>query len=95
MTTIGIPDVPVPVGAVPGDWCFLGSPYPEEAYRSLTWARFDAAGIVVAIEGAQYGDGRVHRFVGVDGTELASSVDARQLAAALLNAADALDELNR
>lgn len=91
MTEIGIPDWPRPTGAVAGDWHFLDSLHPEDAYRPLAWARFDAGRVVVAVRGPQFGDGRIQRFVAVDAIELASSAAARQLAAGLLNAADALD----
>lgn len=95
MTAINTPDVHIPANAAAGAWFFLNSRHPDEAYRHLTWARFDAAGLVVAVEGAQYGDGRVERLVALDGgrIELARPADARQLAAALLDAADALEAL--
>lgn len=81
------PDVPVPAGAVVGGWFFLNSGQPEEAYRRLVWARFDTAGIIVAVAGAQYGDGRVERFIEVDDSLELDAGTARQLASALLDAA--------
>lgn len=59
--------------------------------RSLTWSRHDGVDVVVAVAGAQYGDGRVKRYVllypDIRGVEL-TVAGPRQLAAALLNAAD-------
>jgi hypothetical protein len=95
MTYIDIPHLPIPTGAFAGDWNpFTG--HPDDLLRFLTWSRHDAAGVVVAVEGAQYADGRVDRYIRL----CASSEDleltpaaARKFAAALLDAADALDSL--
>jgi hypothetical protein len=92
MTRINPPELPTPTSAVGGDWHFLDSPYFGDAYRRLTWARFDAAGIVVAVEGAQYRDGNVDRFIVLDRIELECG-DARRVGAALLDAADSLEAL--
>lgn len=50
------PDLPMPLpaGAIAGDW-FVGTGHPDDVSRVLTWSRLDAAGAVVAVEGAQYG----------------------------------------
>ncbi|MEE6177550.1 hypothetical protein [Mycobacterium sp. 050134] len=98
MTEIDIPDLPIPAGAVAGDWCDTECVALEDAFRFLTWSRHDASGVVVAVGGMQFGDGHVERNV----TLLAESRDvdltaagARWLAAALLNAADALERPGR
>ncbi|WP_226864381.1 hypothetical protein [Mycolicibacterium baixiangningiae] len=88
--------IPVPVGAVAGDWPGPGT-HPEDLMRFLTWSRHDAAGAVVAVEGVQYADGRVAEpqivvYPGGASLELTAST-SRQLAAALLDAADALEGL--
>jgi hypothetical protein len=88
-----IDPLPSPAGAVVGDWCHP-SDFLEDAFRCLTWSRHDAAGVVVAVQGEQYGDGRIERYVGVDGLDVDLAAGAaRQLAATLLDAADALDGL--
>lgn len=87
MTMIALP---VPAGAGAGDW-FLEGLYPEDAYRRLTWARFDAGGVAIGVAGAQFGDGRVERFVEVDDSIELDPEAARQVASALLHAAEALE----
>ncbi|WP_322860114.1 hypothetical protein U8D42_12735 [Mycobacterium europaeum] len=87
------PDCPIPAGAVAGDWFDVGDP---DAHRMLTWSRHDVIQVRITVEGTQYVDGRVERRVTLYPNS--SDVDltaagARQLAAALLNAADALDML--
>lgn len=84
----------IPAGAVAGDW-FGFSGVPGDAMRYLTWSRHDTAGAVVAVEGTQAGDGQLlSRCISVyDSTEELTAAGARQLAAALLNAADSLDAL--
>jgi hypothetical protein len=87
--------VPVPAGAAAGDWCD-DTDFLEDVYRSLVWSRHDAAGIAVAVEGEQYVDGSVVRYVVL---RLASAdaeltaAGSRQLAAALLDAADSIDSV--
>jgi hypothetical protein len=93
MTIANHPHLPIPAAAVVGDWCeysdFLG-----DTFRCLTWSRHDGGGVVVAVQGEQYGDGRVERYVAVEGFDVdLRAAAARQLAAALLDAADALDGL--
>src|SRR5689334_4549520 len=64
--------------------------------RRLTWSRHDAAGVIVAVAGAQFADGYVERSVELQAespdVELTAAA-ARMLAAALLNAADSFDRL--
>lgn len=92
MTTI--PHLPAPpAGAVAGDWFDIGDP---DGHRMLTWSRHDVAQARVAVEGTQYVDGRLERRVTLysDSCDVElSAAGARQLAAALLDAADALDAL--
>ena len=83
-------DLPIPPGATAGDWL---TDYRGEGARSLEWSKHDAAGIGVAVDGWQFVDGRVARCVSLydtAGRELTAD-DARQLGAALLEAADVID----
>ncbi|MGA5466588.1 hypothetical protein [Mycobacterium sp. NPDC050041] len=86
--------LPRPVGAVIGDWHL--SEYVEDIYRTLTWSRHDVAGTMIAVEGAQYADGRIERHVVAlpycADFEL-TAADARRLAGALLDAAEVVDRL--
>jgi hypothetical protein len=95
MTQTDVPDLPIPSDAVPGDWtCFNG--HAEDWIRTLTWSRHDATGAGVAVQGAQYADGHVDRYVYLsDVSDELTPAAARQLAAALLDAADVLDEISR
>ena len=80
------PDVPIPPGATADDWCRLTG-QPAALIRFLTWSHHDAAGIGVTVDGAQYPDGRVERYVSVYGDNVTlTAAQARQLAAALLAA---------
>jgi hypothetical protein len=91
MTHTEVPDLPIPTDAVPGDWtCLTG--HAEDWIRTMTWSRHDAAGAVVAVQGAQYADGRIERYIYFDDVpDELTAAGARQLAAALLDAADAAD----
>jgi hypothetical protein len=51
--------------------------------------------INVDIDGYQYRDGRVHRYISVNGHSFLSVAEARGVAANLLAAADELDRLNK
>lgn len=87
-----LPDLPIPSGAVADRWWYLDDTDPAEAFRCLTWERVEVAGIVVGLEGVQFGNGCVDRFVVVEKTiELSCAADVRRLAAALLGAADSLE----
>jgi hypothetical protein len=81
--------LPIPPGAVVGDWC-------DRSFRPLTWSRHDAAGAVISVDGTQYGDGTIERRITLISATADSELEAsaaRQLAAGLLDAADALDAL--
>ena len=88
-------NVPVPAGAVVGDWENLSEHVEDmDVFRFLTWSRHDAAGVVVAVEGTQYGDGGVDRYIALRPESFRdelTAADARRLAAGLLDAADSLD----
>jgi hypothetical protein len=63
--------------------------------RSVKWSEHDVGN--VAVDGRQWPDGTVDASVSLyvgDGAEL-NAGQARQLAAALLDAADALDDISR
>ena len=94
MDTTQLPDLPVPAGATAGDWCDL-TDIEGGITRSLEWSRHDAAGVGVAVDGWQQADGRIDRCVSLYDTESKelTAAGARQLAAALVEAADALDRL--
>ncbi|KUH90629.1 hypothetical protein [Mycobacterium sp. IS-1556] len=90
MPTINVPNLPVPAGAAADEWCdLLEGP---DAIRSLNWSKHDAAGVGVGVDGLQYGDGRVDRFVTIyaDNPELTAD-EARAVAVALNEAAAALE----
>lgn len=88
------PACPIPAGAVAGEW-FEFTGVPGDVLRHLTWSRHDAAGVVVTVEGDQAGDGQlISQCISLyERIEDLSAAGARQLAAALLNAADSLDAL--
>ena len=94
MTATNFPDLPIPAGATADDWCDL-TDIEGDVTRSLTWSRHDAARVGVAVDGWQYADGRVTRWVSLYDTECKelTAEGARQLAAALLDAADELERL--
>jgi len=87
MTTNATPNVPVPHGAIEvGDWAGHRS-------RTVLWSNWGDGW--VQVDGRQHADGQVDAAVSVyggDGEQL-DAAQARKLAAALLNAADALDGL--
>jgi hypothetical protein len=88
------PNLPIPLGADADGWHNLTDRRSGQV-RYLSWSSHDAAGVGVGVEGAQYDDGLVERHIGlydVEAKELGAD-DARQLAAALIQAADALDAL--
>ncbi len=91
-----IPNLPVPAGATADAWCDLTAIDGDRA-RALLWSRHDTDKIGVAVDGWQTAEGEVTRAVSlydVEDKEL-TAADARRLAAALLDAADALDDRNR
>lgn len=85
-------DLPVPAGATASDWdstSIDGMPC-----RSLQWSRHDTAKVGVGVDGFQYANGEVIRFVAIDlGHDDLGADDARALAAKLTEAADAMDRL--
>lgn len=86
-------EVPRPDGAGVGDWELHtdGSGWS----RSLTWSEVAVGQMAVGVDGRQRTDWTIERGVTVyndEGIEL-SSEQARELAAAILAAADALDRL--
>ena len=94
MTTYALREPSVPAGATA---CLWDCDYPLEldAVRCLSWSRHDTGKVGVGVDGRQHVDGRVERFIALypsAGCDL-SAGDARALAAALLEAAAALDEL--
>lgn len=94
MTATNFPNLPVPAGATADDWTDFGG-LPGPAARSLKWSRHDIPKAGVSVDGWQYEDGRVEPQVSVyiktdDGF---TAEEARALAAALIEAADALDAL--
>ena len=103
-TTANLANVPHPAGAVQvHDW--MGPRIGEEPDGSTDCARYFLGGswvvernssdtdICIEVDGIQHGDGRVERVVVVDGDVL--TVDqARQLAAALIAAADEVETMN-
>ena len=85
------PNLPVPAGATADDWCDLTDIDGDRA-RALLWSRHDTNLIGVAVDGWQTVTGEVTRAVSLYDTDKElTAADARRLAAALLNAADALD----
>lgn len=91
MTTSEIPNAPIPDHAIDvGDW---GLDTTGQRSRWLLWSSFGDGD--VAVDGRQHPDGTVDAAVSVwvgDGAQL-DVAQARQLAANLVNAAEALDEL--
>ena len=85
---------PLPAGATTdGTWSDLLD-VEGDCVRALEWSRHDAAGVGVGVDGWQHLDGRVDRHISLyDADKELSAEGARLLAAALIEAADALDEL--
>jgi hypothetical protein len=93
MTTTNHPNLPIPAGADTDGWHNL-TDRPGELIRYLSWSSHDAAGVGVGVDGAQYADGLVERYIRLyDADKELSADEARQLAAALIQAANALDAL--
>ena len=94
MTTKTIPDVPIPGGAIDvADWYDLDA----EPARYFTGTRRVIArdnrdhDTLVLVDGTQWADGRIERLISVDDDNVTVE-QARQIAAALVEAAD---EVNR
>jgi hypothetical protein len=92
MTANGTPNVPIPYGAKSaGGWGDDGAGGMQS--RSVVWTEHHGGG--VAVDGRQWPDGTTDAAVSIylgDGTQL-DAAQARKLAAALLDAADELDEI--
>jgi hypothetical protein len=88
-----LPDLPVPAGATAHDWCRNPMGRDGELIRYGSWSSHDAGGVTVGVDGAQYADGLVEQHIKLydaEATEL-TAAGARELAAALLSAADVYD----
>lgn len=87
------PDLPVPPGATADDWHDQSDNLGPA--RFLTWSTHDAADVGVAVTGEQFADGRIDRRITVydANSRNLNAAQARMVAAGLLNAADALDQL--
>lgn len=88
-----IPDVPTPPGATGDSWdhsvTFDGVPI-----RGLEWFRRTAGKIGVAVDGSQTADGAYTCGISTYGEVIEiGAAEARELAAALVEAADVLDRL--
>lgn len=85
----------VPAGVVEGDRrCPTGQV--QDVSRCLAWLRQDAAGDIAAVQSEQYASGQLERCIllcpDASDAEL-NAEDSRWLAAAILDAADALESL--
>lgn len=83
---------PIPAGATADPW-YDGIDEGEQI-RSLNWSNHDTPKVAVGVDGRQYfSNGNVERFIALypGGDCDLTANEARQLAAALLNAADTLD----
>lgn len=87
------PDLPIPAGAKAGDWDSID--LDGVLTRSLEWGRFDTVKVGVSIDGFQNARGEVSRSIALYdsvGRELTAD-DARALAAKLVEAAEAMEQL--
>ena len=88
--------IPLPAGATTDGWLSVRHD-DGDAIRCLEWSRHDtgmAAG--VSVDGWQDEHGRVDRHIGLyDVPDEMTADDARRLAATLIEAANALDALQR
>ena len=93
--TAGCADIPVPPGATADSWAVKTS---GGVSRLLEWGESfgSVEGVEVAIDGTQESNGDYARSVTVysDDSVRLSAVEARELAAALVAAADEFDRLN-
>jgi len=90
-----ISNIPLPHGATADDWPSVD--HDGVLVRSLEWGRFDTSKVGVSIDGSQRADGAYTRgisFYGVSEGQPIDSAQARELAAALIEAADELDRLD-
>ncbi|MCB0925144.1 MAG: hypothetical protein KDB50_11485 [Mycobacterium sp.] len=89
------PQIPLPAGATTDGWWSV-NPEDNDPIRSLSWWERNVARIQVNIDGWQEANGDFTRGVSLYGLEggQATANDARQIAAALTEAAAELDRLN-
>ncbi len=94
MNTTTEPNVPLPAGATTDGWhSITNDGLPS---RSLEWSRHDTGTAGVSVDGWQDATGAYSKGVSVYGIEgkAVTAVEARDLAAALIEAADELDKLD-
>ncbi len=90
------PQIPLPVGATSDGWTSIRA-YDGCPVRALVWWHRDLGRISVSIDGWQDATGTLDREISVYGIEEGdpiTAVDARRIAAALIEAADELDRLD-
>lgn len=92
-----VANVPIPTGATADGWHSVD--HDGVLVRSLEWSRHDtASGASVSVDGSQRATGEYERGISFYGASEGESIDAdqaRQFAAALLEAADELERLAR
>ena len=89
------PNVPLPAGATSDGW----DPVTDDGnlVRSLEWSTHDSGKIAVSVDGSQDDTGSFTRgisFYGASEGKAMTAVQARELAAALIDAAAELDKLD-
>jgi len=94
-TTHPTPNVPLPAGATTDGW---NSVDPDGVFvRGLEWSTHDTENVGISIHGSQRATGEISRcisFYGVSEGKAITAVEARQLGAKLIEAADELDQLD-
>lgn len=97
MNTTDTPNVPLPAGNPATDgWTSID--HDGALTRSLEWSSHDTANVGLSVDGWQRASGEYTCGVSLYGVSEGKQIDAaeaRQLAAALLNAADELDKLTQ
>lgn len=91
---LSTPDLPVPAGATADEWDSFCSTT-GQLCRPLEWSRHDTDIVGVSVDGTQYSDGRVVRMISLYDVEDKglNANSARELAAKLIEAADAMEAL--
>lgn len=81
MPTTNHRNLPVPPGGVADEWSGPHTLYPDEAVyvRFITWSKHDTDKVGVAVDGAQYSDGRIERAISLYDAEALSAAEARAL----------------
>ena len=88
------PNLPVPAGATADGWDHSVT-YDGVPVRGLEWFRRDVGGVGIAVDGFQTAEGEVTCGISVYGQMYERGAEeARALAAALIEAADALDRVS-